>query len=266
MAILAVLLGIGPIVRWKKTSVAYLVQQLSKVALISLVLGVAVPTAITLQFSLAVAIGLTLAFWICGSIIRDMMNKTANKESRLRAVMSLPASYLGMQLAHFGGAVMIVGVCLSANYSLEKSVLLSPGQSVDLGRYDFVFNGTEPVTGPNYIGDQALIVVNRDDTYFRDLNPEKRIYVASNSPSTEMAIESGFLRDLFVTLGERKENGAWSMSIYIKPFIRWVWLGSIFMALGGITAAVDRRYRKLRQKDALKLEQSTIEASPQTAT
>lgn len=155
MVILAVLLGIGPISRWKNNSVSYLWLQLRLAAGASVILGVILPLIITLDFSIAVAVGITLALWICFSILRDILNKTANKASLWQGLKGLPTSYIGMQLSHFGVAVMITGVCLTSNYSMEKSVLLGPGQSVDLGKYDFVFNNTRPITGPNYSGYSA---------------------------------------------------------------------------------------------------------------
>ena len=266
MVVLAVLLGIGPTTRWKNNSVTYLWQQLRLAAAASVGLGVVLPLIITLDFSLSVTIGITLALWICFTIVRDILNKTANAPSLWQGLKSLPASFLGMHLAHFGVAVMIVGVCLTSNFSMEKSVLLGPGQTVDLGNYDFVFGGTTPISGPNYIGDEAAIAVSQNGSYLRELNPEKRIYLASSTPSTEMAIDSGFFRDLFITLGEQKEAGVWSMTIYVKPFIRWIWLGAIFMATGGVTAAADRRYRRLRvrKEEAVKPEAS-VAAQPQAA-
>ncbi|MCB1670547.1 MAG: heme lyase CcmF/NrfE family subunit, partial [Pseudomonadales bacterium] len=264
--VLAVALGIGPVCRWKSTSLGYLCSQLTRVAIASLVLGVLVPLLVTLEFSLSVSIGMVLAFWLFLTIGRDVVNRVLSKPDRWQALRTLPASYLGMQLAHFGLAVMIVGVCLTANFSMEKSVLLAAGQSIDLGNYDFQFNGTRPITGPNYIGDEATIVVNHNGKFMRELHPEKRIYVASNSPSTEMAIDAGLFRDLFVTLGEGRNGGAaWSMTLYIKPFIRWVWMGAILMGIGGITAALDKRYRKLRARDQrLREAGESLSPKPQT--
>ncbi len=248
MILLVLLLGIGPLSRWKKTSPAYLVQQLSLVAGASLVLGVVIPLVVLLRFSLAATIAVALASWIVLSITRDLRNKTANKTGIVQGMKSLTASYYGMQCAHLGIAIMLVGVGLTSYFSTEKSVLLGPGQSVDVGAYDFQFNGTSPVEGPNFVGSEAELVVSRDGNLVTTLHPQRRIYVASGSPSTEMAIDAGFLRDLFVTLGEEKENSAWSMTIYVKPFVRWIWLGSIFMAFGGTMAAMDKRYRRLRRR------------------
>lgn len=253
MLILVVLLGIGPICRWKKTSVGFLTTQLAKIAGLSLVLGVVIPLVIVMRFSLAATIAVTLSVWILASMTRDVLNKTANKKSLLAGLKSLSFSYYGMQLAHFGVIVFLVGAALSTSFSTEKSVLLAPGDTIDLGEYEFQFSGTEPVTGPNYVGDEATFVVTHDGAEVAELHPQRRLYLASGTPSTEMAIDSGFLRDLFITLGEEKEGGAWSMTIYVKPFIRWVWLGTILMALGGCVAATDKRYRRLRARQEEKV-------------
>jgi cytochrome c-type biogenesis protein CcmF len=159
---------------------------------------------------------------------------------------------------------MLIGIALTSYFSTEKSVLLAPGETVELGGYEFLFNGTTAVTGPNYIGNEADFTVRKEDTDISTLKPQRRIYLATGTPSTEMAIDAGFLRDLFITLGEEKQDGAWSMTIYVKPFIRWIWLGAIFMALGGTIAAGDRRYRRLSQRAqvASKLE---LQANLQTA-
>ena len=108
------------------------------------------------------------------------------------------------------------------------------------------------------MGEEAEITVMRDGDLVTDLYPERRIYVATGTPSTEMAIDAGFLRDLFVTLGEQKPDGAWSMTIYVKPFIRWIWLGAIFMAFGGTLAAGDKRYRRLRARQLEKAKRGAI--------
>jgi cytochrome c-type biogenesis protein CcmF len=248
MVLLILLLGVGPICRWKKTSAQYLVMQLGRVALSSVALGVLLPLVVLLKFSVSATIASILASWICLAMLTDLVNKSANKITRLQGLKSLSLSYFGMQIAHFGVAVMLIGAAMTSNFSSEKSVLLASGESIDLGEYVFLFDGMTSVEGPNYIGDEAHIQVLRDGEFVRNLNPQRRLYVASGSPSTEMAIDAGFFRDLFITLGEAKEGGAWSMTIYIKPFIRWVWLGAIFMALGGLTAAGDKRYRRLRRR------------------
>lgn len=248
MALLSLLLAIGPFSRWKRTSTTYLFQQLGKVALAAIVLGVGLPLVFTLSFSLSTSIAVALSLWIVLAMLRDFVNKTANKTTRLKGLKALSFSYYGMQVAHMGIAIMIIGVALTSNFSSERSVLLSPGQDVELGNYVFQFEGTDSVNGPNYVGEQASFTVQKAGEFVTTLHPERRIYLATGTPSTEMAIDAGFLRDLFITLGEQKEGDSWSMTIYVKPFVRWIWLGAIFMTMGGILAAADKRYRRLRRR------------------
>ena len=264
MIILVLFLGIGPMSRWKRTSVTYLIQQLSKVAIAGILIGVLLPLIILLRFSLAATLAVAFGAWIVLSIVKDISNKIANKETKWQGLRSLSVSYCGMQVAHFGVAVMFVGIGLTSYFSSEKSVLLQPGQSVELETYSFTFNGSAPVTGPNYIGDEAQITVRKNGEDIQVLHPQRRVYLASGTPSTEMAIDAGFLRDLFVTLGEEKEAGAWSMTIYVKPFVRWVWLGAIFMAFGGMLAAGDKRYRRLGQRRTTPLKEPAA-GKPQLA-
>ena len=248
MALLTVLLAIGPYCRWKRTSVAFLVEQMAKVALASLALGVVVPLIVTFEFSLVATIAVALASWIVLAMLQDIRNKTANKASRLKGLRSLSFSYYGMQTAHLGMAVMLIGVALTSAFSTERSVLLAPGQDVGLGNYVFRFEGAAPINGPNYVGEEASFTVLKGGEAITTLHPERRVYLATGTPSTEMAIDAGLFRDLFITLGEQKEGESWSMTIYVKPFVRWIWLGATFMTLGGILAAADKRYRRLRRR------------------
>ncbi len=248
MALLTVLLAIGPYCRWKRTSVAFLVEQMAKVALASLALGVVVPLIVTFEFSLVATIAVALASWIVLAMLQDIRNKTANKASRLKGLRSLSFSYYGMQTAHLGMAVMLIGVALTSAFSTERSVLLAPGQDVGLGNYVFRFEGAAPINGPNYVGEEASFTVLKGGEAITTLHPERRVYLATGTPSTEMAIDAGLFRDLFITLGEQKEGESWSMTIYVKPFVRWIWLGAILMTLGGILAAADKRYRRLRRR------------------
>ena len=248
MIILVLFVGVGPLSRWKRTSTAYLIQQLGKVAMAGVVVGVVLPFIVLLEFSLVATLTVAFGAWITLSIVKDISNKATNKATIWQGLGSLSLSYYGMQAAHFGIAVMFVGVGLTSYFSSEKSVLLQPGQSTELDAYSFTFMQSTPVTGPNYIGDEAQIMVRRNGADIEVLYPQRRVYLASGTPSTEMAIDAGFLRDLFVTLGEEKESGAWSMTIYVKPFVRWIWLGAILMAFGGTLAAGDKRYRRLRQR------------------
>tara|TARA_R100000322_G_scaffold89347_1_gene55536 strand:- start:1732 stop:3729 length:1998 start_codon:yes stop_codon:yes gene_type:complete len=260
MGILVVLLGIGPVARWKRTSREYLRQQLTRVAIAAVVLGVAIPVLLTMSVPLGTIGVCVLALWIMFSMLRDVASKVANKPSLMAGLKSLPVSYWGMQLAHFGFVMTMAGACLTSIYSIERSVLLQAGQQADLGRYTFVFEGTRPVQGPNYIADEGTIRVLREGEFLRTLHPQKQLYTASNTPATHMGIDGRFLRDLFVTLGDPRDNGAWSMTLYVKPFVRWIWLGTIFIAFGGILAVTDKRYRRYKVSKQAAADEQPAEA------
>ena len=248
MVLLILVLGVGPMSRWKRTSTSYLIQQLAKVAAASIAIGIVLPLLVLFEISFAAIICVVLASWIVLSMAKDLRNKIANKETVSKGLRTLSLSYYGMQIAHIGVAVMLIGVGLTSYFSTERSVLLAPGATVTLGSYAFRFDGSEATQGPNYIANQATFSISKDGNSLGELYPERRIYLATGTPSTEMAIDAGFLRDLFITLGEEKEDGAWTMTVYVKPFVRWIWLGAIFMAIGGTLAATDKRYRRLRQR------------------
>ena len=250
MILLVVLLGIGPVSRWKRTSGDWLLGRLGKLAIASFLLGVVLPLIVLLEVSIPATIAVALAVWITLTIARDILQKSANKASRWQGLRALRYGYYGMQCAHFGVAVMLVGVALTSYFSSERSVLLSAGDSVELGGYSFLFAGSERLAGPNYDANRATVLVSREGEPVADLYPELRVYLASGAPSTEMAIDASLWRDLFVTPGEIRDNGAWTMTVYVKPFVRWIWLGAIFMAIGATVAAADRRYRKLARAGA----------------
>ncbi len=149
-----------------------------------------------------------------------------------------------MVLAHVGVAVSIIGVTLVANYSIDKSVRMSPGETAMLGPYTFEFTQAGTIEGPNYVSQATRFNVTRDGEFVALLTPEKRRYNARGSIMTEAAIDVSLFRDVYVSMGESLDDGAWGMRLQVKPFMRWVWLGAIFMALGGLLATLDKRYRR----------------------
>ena len=264
MLLLLVLLGIGPVSRWKQTSTSFLVARLGIVLLVSMGLGIGLPWLMLAGFSLPATVTLVFALWVLGSIIRDLLQKAGNKPSLGRGLAALTLGYYGMQTAHLGVVVMLIGIALTSYFSLERSVLLDTGDSVVLGGYEFSQQGSSRITGPNYQGDEVVIQVSRGGEPLLQLLPQRRLYLVSGTPSTEMAIAAGLLRDLFVTLGEQRENGAWAMTIYVKPFVRWIWLGAVLMALGATLAALDKRYRRLRAAAATDMT-AALDATPMPA-
>jgi cytochrome c-type biogenesis protein CcmF len=163
---------------------------------------------------------------------------------------SVPAGFYGMTFAHFGIAVFVIGITLTSVYSVEKDIRMSPSDAVDMSGYIFQFNGVKQTQGPNYTASQAYVTVRHNGKEVAQLEPQKRTYQVQKMPMTEAAIDAGLFRDLFVAIGEPLgDQGAWSLRIYYKSFIRWIWLGAVFMAVGGLCAACDKRYRISVAKD-----------------
>jgi cytochrome c-type biogenesis protein CcmF len=152
-----------------------------------------------------------------------------------------------MWLAHLGIGVFIIGVTMVGSLNERLDVKMHEGQTAQLAGYTFTFRGVIEAPGPNFAARRATIDVTRGETHIATLKPEKRFYVAQQMPMTEASIDIGPLRDVYVNLGDQLEDGSWLVGLFYKPFISWIWLGCILMALGGVFAATDRRYRKLAE-------------------
>src|SRR5450759_4831505 len=243
MAPAVFLMGIGPLARWKEASLPELAVRLKWA------LGVSLITAVLLPFVLGkwtplIAFGLLLAAWIIATTVVTLKYRLSRSAGSLwTRLAAQPRSYYGMLLAHCGVAVFIIGVTLVKGYETERDVRMAVGDSVTVGGYAFRFDGVQEVTGPNYRGARGAIDISRDGRHVEVLHPEKRVYNAQQMPMTEAAIDTGIFGDLYVSLGEPVSGGAWSVRVYHKPFVVWIWGGCIIMALGGFLALCDRRYR-----------------------
>ena len=263
------LMGIGPLARWKEADLAGLALRLRWALAVSVASALLVPLA-TASWSFAqwrplVSFGLALAFWIlCASAV-NLRERLARVPGGMAAkIASQPSGYYGMLLAHCGVAVFIIGVTLVRGYEVERDVRMGIGDTVVVGGYTFRFDGAQSVKGPNYRAARGTVNVSRDGKEVAVLRPEKRIYNVSNMPMTEADIDTGLLGDLYVSLGEPVENGAWSVRIYTKPFITWIWGGCAIMALGGLLALADRRYRMAVRREERVLPAGTPMQSPPT--
>jgi cytochrome c-type biogenesis protein CcmF len=245
---LALLVGVGAISRWKEDDPKRLIGKLWIPLVVSIVAGLALPALLAPDYSWGAALGLVLAIWVALTTMVWLVERTSGRRSFWQGVKTTPRGGWGMMTGHIGVAVFIVGVSLTSIYSVEKDLRLEPGQSYSLGGYDFLFEGVEAFNGPNYTGSRGRVEVSRQGSVVTRLYPEKRNY-RTGMPMTEAGIDAGLTRDLFVALGEPLgSQGAWSVRIYHKPFIRWIWLGAIFMSIGGLLAASDRRYFQLARK------------------
>ncbi|MGA8392237.1 MAG: cytochrome c-type biogenesis CcmF C-terminal domain-containing protein, partial [Burkholderiaceae bacterium] len=240
------LMGIGPLARWKEASLPDLARRLRWAAGISVVVAVATGW-LAGRISFAATIGLFMAYWIVTSLLTDLYERLhpagASWSEAPRRARQLPRAMVGMMIAHLGVAAFCIGVSMVMTYQVERDVKMAIGDSTTVNGYTFTFRGTREVPGPNYMATQGLIEVTHNGNRLRDMRPEKRVYRVQNNPMTEAAIATGFTRDLYVSLGEPVGGGDWIVRVYVKPFIDWIWGGCLIMALGGVLAATDRRYR-----------------------
>ncbi|MEH6389844.1 heme lyase CcmF/NrfE family subunit [Pseudomonas profundi] len=259
MGLLMLAMGVGMLSRWKDTPVKWLFGQLKWVLLLSAMGAIGLAVWIG-DHHLAVGSMLFLVFWVVGVSIRDVLHKTRNK-GLVKGMRALPRSFWGMTAAHIGMAVCAVGIVGASLFDSQRDLRMATGDSLELGGYQFVYQGASHLQGPNWESDRATIEVYRGDRQVTVLHPEKRLYTVQNQMMTEAAIHAGFTRDLFVAMGEPLDGGAWAMRVHIKPFVRWIWLGGLMMCFGGLLAAADKRYRlrvKRRETAAQTLTPETV--------
>jgi cytochrome c-type biogenesis protein CcmF len=242
MSLLFVLMGIGPLIRWKKAKQGELRKHISKPSVLSIILGITLPTVYDGQFNLMASFGLTLAFWVALVVIQELLNQTRAPNGGF-SLARLNLSQWGMTVAHLGIAVTITGITIVSSYEKEISVKMYAGSSVEMSGYTINFNGIKNVKGPNYSAQQGQIEVYQDDAFVALLTPERRTYLVQTMGMTEAGIDGGLFRDVYVALGDPLPDGAWAVRVHYKPFVRWIWLGAILMGLGGFLAMLDKRYR-----------------------
>ena len=242
---LFLLAAVGPIARWRSSRASDLARQLRVPALVALLGAIALPLLLG-HWSTGAAVGSFCALWLAASMVKQT-------RERLRSG-NPPAGYWGMQLAHLGLGVSILGVALVSHYQVERDLRMAAGDYTRMGGYTVTFRGVRDVPGPNYRAQQGTFELSRDGRMVNVLLPEKRDYFSSAMPMTETAIDTGPLRDIYISLGAPLDQGAWAVRVYYKPFVIWIWGGALLMAIGGITAAADRRYRVLSRRAALALE------------
>src|SRR5919198_252815 len=225
------LMGVGPLARWKHASLPELAVLLRWALAVSIAVGLLLPLAFG-QWHALTGFALALAIWIAITGLMSLRKRPRGSRA-----------YLGMVLAHLGVAVFVVGVTLVKSYESDRDANLKPGDAIELAGYAFRLDEVTNVRGPNYIAARAKITVMRNEQPLTVLYPEKRLYVVQNMPMTEAAIQPGLTRDLYVSLGDPLEGGGWFVAARVKPFVDWIWGGCLIMALGGLLAASDRRYR-----------------------
>lgn len=239
------LMGIGPIANWKKASIPDLASKLKWALAISVISALLVPSMMG-RLSPMIFVGLLMAFWVMSSVfvsIRTRLN-TMTTGSLTEKFKTFGPAFNGMLLAHFGLAIFIIGVTMVKGYEREHDITMQLGETKIINGYDFRFEGIKPIRGPNYVAKQGQFYVTKDGKPVAILTPEKRLYPVQSAVMTEASISINPVRDIYISLGEELEEGGWSVRIYFKPFVQWIWLGCVLMGIGGILTMTDKRYRR----------------------
>jgi len=231
---------------------------------VSLVFALSFPLWYGENYQFLAAIAVFLASWIFTGLCADVFHRLRNSDSLLSGLKKLSLSYYAMAIAHLGIAVTLTGVSLTSIYSIERDLRMEEHQTVNLLGYEFTLESLKKVDGPNYVADEGLISVKYNGKALADMHPQKRRYTARGSVMTEVALDAGLFRDIYVAMGEPVGENAWAMRVYVKPFVRWIWLGALMMAFGACLAVADKRYRKHLAKTEVIPKQAGIPAGAMT--
>jgi cytochrome c-type biogenesis protein CcmF len=246
MAPLVFLVGFGPVVNWRQFSSSELLKRSQKSLFVAVLIGLIVVLSDLNHHSLVLVqifIGIFLATWVVSQNFGDWFKKSYKKEGF--KPKSISASLYAMYVAHIGLAVVVVGVVLSSHLSVEKNIRMGIGQVHEVSGYKFKFESLNDFNASNYDGIRGHFTISKNGSTVAELEPEKRRYHASGQWMTEAGIDASLTRDLYIALGEELPgSNDWAVRIYVKPFVTWLWLGSLLMGLGGLIAMTDRRYRK----------------------
>jgi len=238
------LMGVGPLARWKEASLPDMVTRMKWALGVALATGLLLPLTLD-GFKPWAALGFFLAAWIALAVLAALLDRLKYSQGTLpQKLAALPRGFWGMLLAHFGMAVGIAGIAMVANYSTERDVRMEVDSYAELAGYTFTFRGTTEHDGPNYRAARGTLEVSKDGKPVATLHPEKRVYNASAMAMTEASVHPNIFRDIYVAMGEQLDDqGAWTVRLFHKPFINWLWFGALFMVAGGFMAASDKRYR-----------------------
>ncbi len=258
---LLVLVGLGMHTTWKTMRADQLGRRLMWPAIISLVLGFTLPWLIWGGTSLLTLIAVSIGIWVCLTSLYDPVMRWWRKD----ASMPLTRGHWGMCIAHLGVGLFLLGATVVSAYDVETDIGAAPGDRMEVGGYEFIFRGTRDVTGPNYDAIEGEFELRRDGRLLTLLTPQKRVYHVQTNPMTQASIHPRLDRDVFIAMGEPLGAGAWSLRIQVKPMVRFIWLGTLVMAFGGLLALTDRRYRVAVRGQATASGQRSAAASASAA-
>lgn len=253
MGVLCLIMAVGPLASWKRNSIKQLIAILWRPWVLSLFIGLIFPWLYNEEYSELAALAVFIGSWIFTALLADIWSKLRNSSNYAVGLSKLSLSYYGMVIAHAGIAITLLGVSLTSIYSEQRDVRMQVNQVLEVDNYQFILQEVRELNGPNYLANEAVVKVTQNGKFLREMRPQKRRYLASGNVMTEVALDVGLFRDLYVAMGEPLNDNAWAMRVHFKPFVRWIWLGALMMAFGAALAVADKRYRKRR---SLQLTQS----------
>ena len=255
------LMGVGPIARWKEAALPELAMRLRWAFGISIATAVILPLMLG-NFTPMIGLGLFLAFWVFATTAELVYQRLGKSDLPLMGrIKANSRSWWGMVIAHLGIAVFVLGVTIVKGFESEIAVKMLPGDVAHLAGYDFTFDGVVDRKGPNYEASHGQIHVTKNGVLRTILEPEKRLYTVTNMPMTEAGISPHLIHDLYASLGEPLDGGAWSVRIYHKPMVEWVWFGCLMMAFGGFLALADKRYRLKKRAPSKEITSKAVKSS-----
>ena len=234
---LLVAVGVGMHTAWRSADSSVVARRLRIPAALAVFAGIAITLFVYGGKNVLTMVGIAAALWLIFAALLDPVRQLVGRGPRFSRAA------LGMSVAHLGLGLFVLGVTVTTSFNVETDQRIAVGETASIGDYDIRFNGAQPISGPNYQGLRGEMFVTRDGKPVATLHPEKRVYGERSSPMTEAGIDAGWSRDIFVALGDDLGRNAWSVRLQYKPLIRFIWLGALVMAFGGILAASDRRYR-----------------------
>ena len=246
MVPLIFIMAFGPLMPWKRADLAGVLARL-KLAALAAVAATGITLYVTQGGPVLAAAAMGLAAWLFAASVvewgeRIKLFRVSLAESWRRA-RNLPRAAHGMTLAHSGMAIAMAGMIGASVWNLEEVRNMRPGESLQVAGYDYRFDGVEQVEGPNYLADRARFTVTRDGAPVAVLTPEKRIYPVQDMPTTEAAIHTTWVSDLYAVIGDADGQGGWTVRIFHEPLVPWIWLGCLVMVFGGLVSLSDRRLR-----------------------
>jgi cytochrome c-type biogenesis protein CcmF len=240
---LALLVGVGMHVAWRSQPEDVLLRKLRVPALIAVVIGIALPGFVYGRFGVLVSVGVAAAVWIMLSSLLEPWRYWRREQG----AAAMPRSMLGMSVAHFGVGMFVLGITVVSAFNVESDQAMRTGGAVEVAGYSFELRELRDAEGPNFSAIEGRVEIRRDEALVGEVLPQKRQYIVQKNWMTEAGIDAGWNRDLFIALGDQLGNDTWSVRVQYKPLIRLIWLGAFVMALGGIIAVSDRRYRNAGQ-------------------